>query len=308
MNEEIRYLISLFHRNFPAAVREEATVERLLSAPGNRVFIEKTPDGETAGAAVLFRNNILLLAVDRPYRERGYGEKLLGRCEESAREAGYSAITVGAGDGYLTPGVPTSRQVFPEDLRGERLDPCLDGNAADFFLKRGYSHRWKDANCFDMRLSWDEFPEPAMKPGEEMDGILYRVARPEDMEAVKACTDDIEEEFTPYYMDPGLYDGSKTQFVLAAEEAGEIAGCVLVGLGTEEQGLGSVGCTAVRHRSRGRHIATNLILLGTKLLKENGMKSAFLGYTYSGLDRLYGRAGYRISAYYLMAEKELGEK
>lgn len=35
------------------------------------------------------------------------------------------------------------------------------------------------------------------------------------------------------------------------------------------------------------------------------MHNAFLGYTYSGLDRLYGRAGYRICVYYFMAKKNI---
>jgi hypothetical protein len=35
------------------------------------------------------------------------------------------------------------------------------------------------------------------------------------------------------------------------------------------------------------------------------MKEAFLSYTYSGLDRLYGAAGYKINVYYMMAKKNL---
>ena len=309
MTKQTQYLTGLFRRSFPAAVREEETVERLLSDPENRVFTARTPEGERAGAAVLYENNILLLAVDRPYRRKGYGGKLLRACEKAAETAGFDRITVGAGAGdYLTPGVPSDRQIFPEKLREERLDPRLSGDAADFFLKRGYFHRWKDANCFDMRLSWDEFPVPDHRPGETWDGVLYRFARLEDMPRIRLCTDDIEEEFTPYYMDSGLYDGSKTQCVLLAEEAGGVAGCVMIGLETEGKGLGSVGCTSVRHRSRGRGIASRMILLGTAYLREKGMESAFLGYTYSGLDRLYGRAGYRISSYYLMAEKKLSPR
>ena len=307
MNDKTKTLSELFRRNFPAAVREEATVERILSDPENRVFFALAPAGETAGAAVLYQNTIVLLAVDRPFRKRGYGEELLRKCEEAAKAAGYKKITVGAGAGdYLTPGVPVDRQIYPEKLREERLDPRLSGEAADFFLKRGYRHAWPDANCFDMRLSWDEFPAPEHGIGESWDGVTYRFALPSDMPRIRLCTDDIEENFTPYYMNPALYDGSGSQCVLLAEEDREVAGCVIVSLETEGQGLGSVGCTSVRHKSRGRHIATRMILIGTAFLREKGMKSAFLGYTYSGLDRLYGHAGYRISSYYLMAEKELG--
>ena len=73
----------------------------------------------------------------------------------------------------------------------------------------------------------------------------------------------------------------------------------------EEKGLGSIGCTVVKRSFQGRHIAVNLVILGTKYLKEAGMKEAYLGYTYTGLDRLYGYAGYKICVYYMMAKKNL---
>ncbi|MBO4406879.1 MAG: GNAT family N-acetyltransferase [Clostridia bacterium] len=301
MEKDTTRLKEMFRRNFPAAVREEETVDRLLSNPENRVFF-----ADEAGAAVLTQNNVLLLAVDEAFRRRGIGSALLEECEKAARAAGFSKLTVGAGaGGYLVPGVPTSRQPWPETLREERLDPRLTPDAAEFFAKRGYRHAWRGANCFDMRLSWDEFPPVEKKLGEEWDGVLYRFAVKEDMPRVRLCTDDIEEDFTPYYMDPALYSGHGRQKVLVAEEKGEIVGTLIVGLEDEAPGLGSVGCTAVRHASRGRHIATRMILLGTAYCKESGMDSAGLGYTYSGLDRLYGHAGYRISSYYFMAEKEL---
>ena len=48
-----------------------------------------------------------------------------------------------------------------------------------------------------------------------------------------------------------------------------------------------------------------MVLAGTRSLRDAGLERAFLGYTYSGLERLYGRAGYRICAYYFMAQKRL---
>lgn len=45
--------------------------------------------------------------------------------------------------------------------------------------------------------------------------------------------------------------------------------------------------------------------VGTRALRDMGMREAYLSYTYSGLDRLYGAAGYRIKVFYMMAEKKL---
>ena len=44
-------------------------------------------------------------------------------------------------------------------------------------------------------------------------------------------------------------------------------------------------------------------MLGTKYLKDIGLKNASLSYTYTGLDKLYGYSGYRISCYYMMGKK-----
>lgn len=73
-------------------------------------------------------------------------------------------------------------------------------------------------------------------------------------------------------------------------------------------GLGSIGCTTVKRNYQGQHIATNLVLPGIRTLSDMGMREGYLGYTYSGLDRLYGAAGYRIKVFFMMAEKKLAPK
>ena len=82
-----------------------------------------------------------------------------------------------------------------------------------------------------------------------------------------------------------------------------VAGALLVSLETEGVGVGSVGCTAVRPAYQGRHIAVQMVQAATAYLKDAGMTDAFLGYTYSGLDHMYGYAGYKICTYYMMAKK-----
>jgi len=275
-------LYELFRRNFPDTIRAESTARRILSAPENKIFTE-TRDGRIVGAAVLHKSNLLMLAVDEPYRRQGIGARLLASAEDAARAAGYAAMTCGAGEDYLTPGVPTDA-------------PVLDGrlsDAAAFFAKRGYRHSW-GCECFDMAMELAQFSaEP------ETQGITYRFAAEEDLAGIHACTNDAHESFTKYYTAEAL------PHTLIALDGGEVVGTLLVNFGTEAPGVGSVGCTSVKHSHRGRRIGANLTILGTKALRDAGMTRAFLGYTYSGLDRMYGYAGYGICKWYFMAKKEL---
>ena len=116
---------------------------------------------------------------------------------------------------------------------------------------------------------------------------------------------DAFEEFAQYYRDEALYGADDRRRVLIALRDGAVLGALIVSVGVECASVGSVGCTAVRTACRNRGIASNLVILGTAHLKAAGMERAFLGYTYSGLDKLYGRAGYKICCYYFMAGKAL---
>lgn len=294
---------AMFRRNFPFTVREEATARRILSNPADTV-LEKREDGKLEGVLVLHKNNVVMLAVNEESRGKGIGSALLSEAEKLVKAAGYDEITVGVGEDYLTPGVPTGKMVFKENLRSVKIYPGLDDNAARFFEKRGYYHAEEEANIFDMRLDWEDYVAPPIQIGESLNGVHYRFAGSGDLEAITACTDDAEPPFTKYYQNEYLYT-SEDQHVLLAEAEGKVVGVLMVEEGSEEEGLGSVGCTAVREAFRGRHIATTMVMLGTGYLKEHDMKSAYLGYTYSGLDKLYGASGYSVCIYYYMAHKKL---
>ena len=302
MNDE---LYRLFCRNFPMIVREEAVARSILTHEGNRVIEKRDAQGRLIGAAVIHNDAILMLCVDEEYRRQGIGSELLRLSEEAIAQAGFDGITVGVGFDYLMPGVPTSRRYAP--AVNECLDDRLDSGTSDFFEKRGYAHSW-GGNCFDMRFPLNEFPGTDHRIGDAIDDVTYRWAAPEDINRICACTDDACPDFTPYYRNASFYDGQHRDRVLIAEDGQEIVGALVISLETEGAGLGSIGCTTVRTDHQGRHIATNLVLLGTAYLKESGMAEAFLGYTYSGLDRLYGRAGYKICVYYMMAHKILRTK
>lgn len=288
-------IYELYKRSFPFTVRGEDDVKRILS--GAELITERV-DGKLAGAAAVSGDTLLMLCTDTEYRGRGIGSRLLSAAEDRVRRGGYSEITVGHGDDYIAPGVPTSKRYFP--AVNERLYAGLDDSASRFFENRGYTH-CENCNIFDMRFPLEDCSVELTEG--VVDGIEYRRARRVEMEAVCGCTDDACPEFTEFYRNEELYDGSDGGFVLAAFSGDTAAGALIVG--EEAPGLGSIGCTSVRTAFRGRHIAVNLTKIGTRLLKDMGMREAFLGYTYSGLDRMYGYAGYKICVYYMMAKKRL---
>lgn len=297
-------LFGLYKRNYPFIVREEATVERILENRECKIIKRCNNRKELIGAAVIHNNTILMLCVDKEYRKTGIGTELLSQAEQAIKAAGYKEVVVGAGYDYLMPGVPTSKRYT--DAVNEHLYEGLDDTASAFFAKRGYVHSW-DCNCFDMRFPLTEFTRDEYSVGDMVDGICYRFATEADAENVWACVDDAYEEFTSYYKNEALYRGAGAQNpkVLIATDGDEVVGTLFVNLETEGAELGSVGCTTVKPSHQGRHIGVNLVVIGTKYLKDAGMKEAYLGYTYTGLDHMYGYAGYKICIYYMMAKKSL---
>lgn len=295
-------LFEIYQRNFPLIVRDENTVRRILSNENNRIIEERDAQHNLIGAAVINKDALLLFCVDEKYRNRGIGSRLLESAEQLVKDCGYDRLVVGAGFDYITPGVPTSKRWF--DSENEALTPGLDETASDFFTKRGYIHAW-ECNCFDMKCLLTHFAEGSPQAGDVVEGITYRWAVLDDLEQVCACTDDAYSEFTEYYRQEGLYHADSPARVLIAVLGEEVVGTLIVTAGDGRQKLGSVGCTTVRPAFRGRHIAVNLVIAANGYLKKKGMEEVYLSYTYSGLDHMYGYAGYQICIYYMMAEKIL---
>lgn len=327
-------LWEIFERNFPFVVRDKGTALGILGHERNTVLEERDAQGHLIGAAVINKSTILMLCVDAEYRNRGIGSRLLREAEEAMRADGFDKINVGGGFDYLAPGVPTAKRYYAAE--NEKLYPGLDEAASDFFTKRGYVHSW-ECNCFDMRFPLCEFPlcelgnksagtdealqgslgknhseensdvgENTYSVGITLDKITYRLAMPSDRDAVCTCTDAACPEFTEYYRADELYREGNSARVFIADAGNEVAGTLIVGVEDAEKSLGSVGCTTVRPTWRGRHIAVNLVTIGTKYLKEIGLREAYLSYTYTGLDHMYGYAGYKICVYFMMAQKNIG--
>ena len=294
-------IYNLFKKNMGFVVREDQKVKDIISNPENKIIL-KIIDNKLVGVSVINKNTILLLCVDKDYQNRGIGSELLAESENYVDKIGFDIIRVGAGYDYITPGVPTSQMVIKENLKPDNITPGITDNAKKFFEKRGYYHFW-DANCFDMKMNLADYKDI----GNDTDNIKYVFATLNDINKITNCTDDAHEEFTKYYKDSKLYNGG-SQYVLVAKDNDTVVGTLIISNQTEGKNIGSVGCTTVRHSYRGRHIGVNLVSKGTKHLKEKGLKTGFLGYTYSGLDKMYGYSGYKICCYYFMAEKKLKNK
>lgn len=304
----VDYLLDLFHRYFPYIDREDKTVLEILENKEN-VLVRASEElfGEEHGFAVVNGNAILLFVVEEEYRCRGIGTKLLEKCENVIRKKGYDRAVLGVGFDYLMPGVPTSRR-YGESVH-ENLCPEVNTEASDFFEKRGYVHAWKTCNCFDMKMSLKQPLDYKGAVGDTINGVTYRWGEESELTEILCCVDDAcqhqEESFSKYYRNPELYRVDSMERVLVAEKAGQIIGCLIVSAEVEGIDLGSVGCTSVRLSETHQGIATNLVKIGTSYLQSLGLSKASLSYTYSGLDKLYGEAGYEISTYYFMGVKRL---
>ena len=300
MSKEI---YELFRRTLPYIVRDEETALRIIENKENKILAERNAENQLIGISVIHKNTILLLCVEEMYRKQGIGSKLLRQSEEAITAAGYDEVTVGVGEDYLAPGVPTSKRYAP--AVNERLDNRIDDTASHFFEKRGYVHDWgNECNCFDMKFPLYEFEKEEHSIDDTIDGVCYRFATTADKKSVCTCTDAACEEFTRWYQEEFLYTENESSRVMVAVADGKVVGTLMVDTDCKS-GLGSVGCTAVHPDYRGRHIAVNMVTLGTKYLKDVGMQEAYLSYTYSGLDRMYGYAGYKIFVYFMMAKKRL---
>ena len=279
-------LYNIYKENFKFNIRSKATEISILSNPDNKIIEERNEQGKLIGVAVINKSTILMLCVDKEYRNKGIGSKLLKKSEELVLENGYSKINLGEGFDYLMPGVP-----------------ILDDNES-FFKKRGYVHSWGEDECFDMDMNLDDI-DYNEKVGDTIDGILYRFATINDLKEIEECVNDAEEKFTKYYMNPALYNDANNERVLIALKDKKVCGTLIVSIEVEAKSTGSVGCTTTMTAYRHRKIASNMVRIGTRYLKDIGMKYGHLGYTYTGLDKMYGYAGYKISNKYMMAEKTL---
>ena len=219
-------ILEIFRRNFPYVSREERTLLGIIHHEGNVTFTRRNSEGRLIGCAIVNGNTILLLVVDKEHRNQGIGSDLLQACEETIGKDGHEKVILGVGFDYLLPGVPTSRRFAPSVH--EHLDPLVNTEASDFFEHRGYSHSWGACNCFDMKMSLNDFCLNDDAVGDTINGISYRWATIADVKEILRCADDAcqyqDDSFSKYYDNACLYTPGHQQRVLIAIKNGKIVG------------------------------------------------------------------------------------
>ena len=98
----------IFKENFPYMSREEKTLKEVIDKDDNIYFEKRNDESKLIGCAIVNKNTILLLVVDKDYRNKGIGTELLNKCEDIIIKNGFKEIVLGVGFNYLMPGVPTS--------------------------------------------------------------------------------------------------------------------------------------------------------------------------------------------------------
>lgn len=279
--DELSYM---FRKNFPDIIRDENKVRQILSNKGNCIIERRNENRELIAVSVINQSTIIMLCVNEEYRNNGIGNKLLQESEEFIFNSGFDTVNYGEGFEYLTPGIPITEET------------------KSFMINKDYVHSWGNDECFDMAMDLNDC-NIDLNVNDEINGITYRFATIYDLGSIKKCVSDAEEKFVPYYMDEKLYDINNSQIVLVAADKDEICGTLIISKETEAKGVGSVGCTTTKTNYQHRGIATNMVKIGTKYLKDIGMQYGYLGYTYTGLDKMYGASGYCITNRYMMAVK-----
>jgi GNAT superfamily N-acetyltransferase len=289
-------------KNFPYIYREQQTTIDIINKEDNKYIEKRNDSNELIGLSIINKNTILLLCVDANYRNNGVGSYLLNESEKITKNDGYNNIILGVGFNYLMPGIPTSNHYYKSEH--ENLYPSINSYAEEFFINRGYKNT-SECDYFDMGLDLSTYIYDEYKIGDTINGIEYRYATIDDLDNICSCTDDAEEGFTKYYRITDRYNEDSKSRVLIALKDGEVAGTIIMSLETEGNKVGSLGCATTKHKYRNNHIAVNLTKLATQWLKDNNMNYAHLNYTYTGLDHVYGYAGYEICVYYTKASKEI---
>jgi GNAT superfamily N-acetyltransferase len=282
----VNEIYDLYRASLPDIVKNEGQVKQLIADGGNHI-ISHYEDGGLAGVSVINENTIYLLCVDKPFRGRGIGADLLRRSEERIKLNGFDEVRLGVGKDYIMPGSP------------------MNEGAHAFFEKNGYSHAFDGNAVFDMSMMLSDFTYDEYSVGCEIDGIEYRWAVSDDHDKIIECVADAEKGFVVLYQNMEQYEKGTRIPVLIAVENEEVLGAIVVTIETDGPGLGCIGATATAHKHRGRGVATNLVRLSTRHIKDIGLKKGFLSFTNTSVAGIYYRSGYEICMEYFMGRKNI---
>jgi len=289
MMDMVNEIYKLYKETLPDIVRNEEIVKAILGSPHNHI-VRHEVDGRLAGVSVIGDNTIYLICVGKLLQGKGIGTALLKESEAYIASAGFDKVVLGAGKEYIMPGA------------------SMNHGFHRFFEKRGYTHAWGDTRCIDMGRALRDFQYSDHSVGDTINGITYRWAAIGDLDGILKSLSDNEEDFSAYYRNEDYYKEASRERVLIAEKDGEVVGTLAVFIESAQAGMGSLAFTATPRRHRNKGIATTLVALASRYVKDIGMEGVHGSYTYSGLIGMYSRAGLDVCMDYFMGEKTIGGK
>ena len=282
----INEIHKLFRKELPDIMTGDEPIKRVLTNEKNH-FIYRKENDTLIGVSVINENTIFLLLVDKNHQRQGIGTSLLKESEEYIKSKGFNKVKLGVGSDYIVPGAPMNK------------------NAHLFFEKHGYHHSWGDESCIDLAMSLNDFDIYEHKIGDTIDGILYRIATINDIKGIALCCEEDASNFIEYYSSEDMYDPENSDCVIIAEKDGEILAALMIGIESEEKKIGYGGSIITAPHSRGKGIATNMLKIGTSYMKSIGLETVWLSYTYTAIETIYSKLGYKRCMEYFMGEKEI---
>lgn len=259
--------------------------ERLMLDCGAVIVIDEV-DSQLRGFAVVYRDGLLMLLVERSCRRQGVGTRLLAECERLAVPCGKLMLGHGSSGRYLYCGALVQSELFPPEL------PDLTDDMSRFLMSHGYTHSWTAADCL---LELSEFHPRDFECGD----IEIRTRRDDERDAAYRLGN-LVSHWGENYRDAneliGAYlpDGRLVGGVILED------GCMF---GESISDCCTLGCLGVDPEYRRRGIAASLCRTLCERATTRGYKRVFIGYT--GIYDWYAGLGAKVYAYYLMGEKKL---
>ena len=256
-----------------------------LLKPQEAYIIQKREQTQLTGFAMIHANSITLLCVDKPYRGKGIGSKLLKESEAYIAKSGADNIILGRGRHYLLQGVPADKY-----------------NHVSFFETRGYTAQWSSVN---MSLSLEHFDRQSLRIPPCPEEIHFRFLRPEELPKLLIAVKNAQANWVRIFencSDPILIAESKGQIL--GFEILDPNGGRFVPLASDDQPanrVGSVGCVGVIHAAREKGIGLQMVAGGLEWLKRQGCSSVELRYV--ELVEWYGKLGFEMARHQWMGEK-----
>ena len=204
------------------------------------------------------------------------------------KKAGQKRIYLGQGEQYLFQGVPF----------------CAEEDPRPFFENRGYKAEWASA---DLTMPTAFLHTPGFQALEQSlppcpKEVYFRLARPEDENALLAAVEQVDSPWVPFYRE------TSTPVMLACREE-DILGFALADpkanalFARSGEQMGAIGCVGVVPAARENGVGLQMVREATFFLAGKGCEEIHIGYTH--LAYWYARLGYRVRMEFWMGEKEL---